>query len=222
MKILLVEDEIKLSNILKKGIKKQGLAVDTALDGEEALYKIELNSYDLVILDLNIPKIKGLDVLRTIRKTSNTKVLILSANSSVEDKVLGLDLGANDYMQKPFDFIELLARIRNLLRWKFNTENEIIKYRDISINIVEKTVTKLGESIHLTNKEYGILEYLVMNRNRYIKSEEIIEHVWDSEVDLFSNSFKFHISTLKKKLQMDGLITNIRGKGYKFGEDEES
>lgn len=217
MKILLVEDEIKLSNILQKGLKKQGFAVDIALDGEEALYQIELNSYDLVVLDLNLPKVSGLDVLKFIRETSNTKVLILSANNSVEDKVLGLDLGANDYLQKPFDFSELSARIRNLLRWKFKTENEIINYEDLSINIVGKTVTKLDENIRLTNKEYAILEYLATNRNRYITSEEIIEHVWDSDVDLFSNSFNYHISMLKKKLQTDGAITNERMKGYKFG-----
>ncbi len=222
MKILLVEDEIKLSNILQKGLKKQGFAVDIALDGEEALYQIELNCYDLVVLDLNLPKVSGLDVLRFIRETGNTKVLILSANNSVEDKVLGLDLGANDYLQKPFDFSELLARIRNLLRWKFNTESEIINYEDLSINIVGKTVTKLGENMRLTNKEYAILEYLATNRNRYITSEEIIEHVWDSDVDLFSNSFNYHISVLKKKLQTDGAIINERRKGYKFGQDENS
>ena len=222
MKILLVEDEIKLSNILQKGLKKQGFAVDIALDGEEALYQIELNCYDLVVLDLNLPKVSGLDVLRFIRETGNTKVLILSANNSVEDKVLGLDLGANDYLQKPFDFSELSARIRNLLRWKFNTESEIINYEDLSINIVVKTATKLGENIRLTNKEYAILEYLATNRNRYITSEEIIEHVWDSDVDLFSNSFNYHISMLKKKLQTDGAIINERRKGYKFGQDENS
>lgn len=218
MKILIVEDEVRLSGVLQKGLKKLGFAVDAAYDGEEALYSVQINSYDLIILDLNLPKIGGFDVLKKIRTNNDTtKILILSAKNQVEDKVRGLDLGANDYLEKPFDFLELSARIRNLLRWDFILQEDTITYKDVSINRITKMVLKNNEEIHLTNKEYGILEYLSKNNERYIGAEEIIEHVWDSEADLFSNSFKFHISSLKKKLSTEGIVINIRGKGYKFG-----
>ncbi|WP_053955061.1 response regulator transcription factor [Inediibacterium massiliense] len=218
MKILLVEDEVKLSSILHKGLKKQGFVVDTAFDGEEALCHLEINCYDLIILDLNLPKVSGFKVLKTIRESDNLiKVLILSAKNNIEDKVLGLDLGANDYLEKPFDFLELSARIRNLLRWDFTTSDEVITYKDLTIDLGTKTVQQDGTYISLTNKEFGILEYLARNKDRYILPEEIIEHVWDSDADLFSNSYKYHISILKKKLKTKDVIVNIRGKGYKFG-----
>ncbi|WP_027626292.1 response regulator transcription factor [Clostridium lundense] len=218
MKILLVEDEEKLSSILQKGLKKQGFVVDAAFDGEEALYNLEVNRYDIIVLDLNLPKISGFEVLKAIRKDDKLiKVLILSAKNNVEDKVMGLDLGANDYLEKPFEFLELSARIRNLLRWDFTISDEIIIYKDLTINIVDKTVEKDDMYISLTNKEFGILEYLALNKNRYVSAEEIIEHVWDSEADLFSNSCKYHISMIKRKLETKDVIVNTRGKGYKFG-----
>lgn len=218
MKILLVEDEINLSHILQKGLKKQGFAIDTAFDGEQAIDLTQYNDYDLIILDLNLPKINGFEVLKTIRQNSlSTKILILSAKNQVEDKINGLDLGANDYLEKPFDFLELVARIRNLLRWSFVVKEDVFTYKELTINLTKKTLTKNNLEIHLTNKEFGILEYLAQNKDKYITTEEIIEHVWDSEFDLFSNSFKFHLSSLKKKINMDGLILNIRGKGYKLG-----
>lgn len=218
MKILIVEDERSLAGILQKGLKKLGFAVDTAFDGEEALYLIELNSYDLIVLDLNLPKVNGFDILKHIRENSNlTKVLILSAKNQVEDKVRGLDLGANDFLEKPFDFLELAARIRNLLRWEFKTGKDITVFQDLVIDFSKKSVMKQDSKIPLTNKEFGILEYLAKNRDRYVGTEEIIDHVWDSDADLFSNSFKFHISSLRKKLDTEGAIVNIRGKGYKFG-----
>lgn len=218
MKILIVEDERSLAGILQKGLKKLGFAVDTAFDGEEALYLIELNSYDLIVLDLNLPKVNGFDILKHIRENSNlTKVLILSAKNQVEDKVRGLDLGANDFLEKPFDFLELAARIRNLLRWEFKTGKDITVFQDLVIDFSKKSVMKQDSEIPLTNKEFGILEYLAKNKDRYVGTEEIIDHVWDSDADLFSNSFKFHISSLRKKLNTEGAIVNIRGKGYKFG-----
>lgn len=218
MKILVVEDERSLAGILQKGLKKLGFAVDAAFDGEEALYLIDLNPYDLIVLDLNLPKVSGFDVLKQIREGSNlTKVLILSAKNQVEDKVQGLDLGANDYLEKPFDFLELAARIRNLLRWEFKMRNDVAVFQDIVVDLPKKVVMKKDTEISLTNKEFGILEYLAKNADRYIAAEEIIEHVWDSEADLFSNSFKFHMSSLRKKLETEGAIVNVRGKGYRFG-----
>lgn len=220
MKLLLVEDEYRLASVVQKGLKKSGFAVDTAYDGESALELIGINEYDLVILDLNLPKVDGFTVLHEIRKISNTiKVLILSSRNHVKDKVQGLDLGANDYLEKPFDFLELVARIRNLLRWEFVLENSVVSFGTIDINLSTQSVTKDGIPVLLTKKEYSILEYLVKNRTRYISAEEIIEHVWESDVDLFSNSFKFHISSLKKKLSTENIIVTVRGKGYRFGGD---
>lgn len=218
MKILLVEDDINLSRVLQKGLKKQGFAVDTAFDGEQAIDFTQYNQYDLIVLDLNIPKKNGFEVLKIIREDSLTiKVLLLSAKNQVEDKIHGLDLGANDYLEKPFDFLELVARIRNLLRWDFITKETTLTFKGLTINLTKKTILKNNLEIHLTNKEFGILEYLAQNKERYITAEEIIEHVWDSEADLFSNSFKFHLSSLKKKIDIDGLILNSRGKGYQLG-----
>lgn len=218
MKILLVEDDISLSRVLQKGLKKQGFAVDTAFDGEQAIDFIQYNQYDLIVLDLNIPKKNGFEVLKIIREDSLTiKVLLLSAKNQVEDKIYGLDLGANDYLEKPFDFLELVARIRNLLRWDFTIKETTLTFKGLTINLTKKTILKNNLEIYLTNKEFGILEYLAQNKERYITAEEIIEHVWDSDADLFSNSFKFHLSSLKKKIDIDGLILNSRGKGYQLG-----
>ncbi len=215
MKILLVEDEKTLSSIISKGLKKLSYAVDSAFNGQEALDLFNVNDYDLIILDINIPKIDGFEVLKIIREFDNQiKIIILSAKNMVQDKVLGLDLGANDYLEKPFDFLELEARIRNLLRWQFIKSENIIHIGNLKINTIKKQVYINDVEINLTNKEYGILEYLALNKDRFVLSEEIIEHVWESDFDLFSNTFKFHIHSLKKKLNQEGIIKNVRGKGY--------
>lgn len=221
MKILLVEDEKNLSAVLIKGLKKLSYAVDAAYDGEEALELIEINSYDLVILDLNLPVLDGLEVLRQVRKIQKEiKILILSARNLVEDKIQGLDLGANDYLEKPFDFQELAARIRNLLRWNFVKKDTFSTFRELTVDIASQNVFVRENQINLTNKEYAILEYLIQYPDRYISAEELIEHVWDSDADLFSNTFKFHIHSLKKKLGLQDLIINVRGKGYKLNVKE--
>ncbi len=217
MKILLAEDEKLLSSAIAKGLKKVGYAVDQTYDGEEALEYLEINKYDLLILDLNMPKVDGITVLKTLRGTdTELKVLILSARSEIEDKVLGLDCGANDYLSKPFDFEELTARIRNLLRWSFTYKESLLICGGLELDMLGKAVSVDSLPINLTNKEYSILEYLLFHIGKVISAEEIIEHVWDSEVDLFSNSFKYHMHSLKKKLLAGGgdCIKNIRGQGY--------
>lgn len=220
MRLLLVEDERKLSQVLAKGLKKLSYAVDQAFDGEEALELFSVYGYDLVVLDLNLPKIDGWEVLRQIRQQDRqVKVLILSAKNQVEDKIAGLDLGANDYLEKPFDFLELAARIRNLLRWEFVQRES--QWEDGRLKIDFKTVLVDGEEIALTHKEYGILEYLVQNRTRFVSAEELLEHVWDREADLFSNTLKYHIHSLKKKLGLPEVIQNERGKGYRYAEHTE-
>lgn len=224
MKLLLVEDEIPLSAAITKGLKKMGYAVDQAYDGEQALEYLHLNEYDLMVLDVNMPKVDGITVLKTLREVDmDLKVLILSAKSEIEDKVLGLDSGANDYLAKPFDFEELTARIRNLLRWSFTSKQSLFTCGALTLDTRGKSVRAGDEPISLTNKEYAILEYLMFHMGEVIATEEIIEHVWDSETDLFSNSFKFHIHSLKKKLLKGGIdcIRNIRGQGYVIREESE-
>lgn len=222
MKILLVEDEDMLSAIIAKGLRKVGYAVDLVFDGEEALEYYEINEYDIIILDLNIPKIDGLDVLRTIRKKdADTKILILSARARIDEKILGLDEGANDYLIKPFDFGELEARIRNLLRRNFIGIPTIIMIHNFMIDTNAKKVIYNDEALSLTRKEYSIFEYLVLNKNKVISAEEFIEHIWNSEFDSFSNTLRYHIHSLKKKLSdycKQEIITTIRGQGYMIEE----
>lgn len=224
MKILLAEDERALSLAIAKGLRKTGYAVDQVYDGEEALMYLDVNEYDLLILDLNMPKVDGFGVLKQLRQTNTElKVLILSARNEVVDKVLGLDFGANDYLAKPFDFQELTARIRNLLRWSFSQKKTILVSSGLELNTLGKIVLANGVPVALTNNEYSILEYLMYNMGTVVSTEKIIEHVWDSEVDLFSNSFKYHMHSLKKKLLVGEkeYIKNIRGQGYIIKKDQE-
>lgn len=219
MKILVVEDETSMQKALCTGLKKFGYAVDAADDGEQALELNEINSYDVVVLDLNLPKIDGIEVLKRIRKIDQElRVLILSARTEVEDKIIGLDNGANDYLSKPFHFKELEARIRALLRRDYLQKDTVLMQGDIKIDTARKWVTVKGQNVELTKKEYGILEYLFMNKDRIISTEELIEHIWDSQAELFSNSFKVHVNSLKKKLAeyigSRELIKNARGLGY--------
>lgn len=218
MKLLLVEDRKALSNIIAKGLRKCAYAVDTVYDGEEAIQLFDINEYDLIILDLNLPKIDGLEVLSYIRKNNNTvKIIILSARCEIDDRVKGLDMGANDYLIKPFDFKELEARIRCLLRQQIIQENVIIEHKNIRVDISKKCVYYVDEVLNLTKKEYSILEFLLMNKGKNISSEEIIEHVWESDADLFSNSLKTHIYSLKKKIAYytdEDIIKNNRKQGY--------
>lgn len=224
MKLLLVEDEEMLSSIITKGLCKLGYAVDTVYDGEEALYNYEINEYDLIILDLNIPKIDGLEVLQTIRKNDmDTKILILSARTKIGDRIIGLDEGANDYLIKPFDFGELDARIRNLLRRNFIGTSSILTLDKFRIDTNAKKVCYENEILNLTRKEYNIFEYLLLHKNQMISAEHIIEHIWDNEFDPFSNTVRYHIHMLKKKLlnySDKEIIKNIRGQGYIIEEEK--
>lgn len=220
MKLLLVEDEEDLSAIVAKELQQSGYAVDTAYDGEEALYIYDVNEYDLIVLDLNLPVIDGLEVLKEIRKKdTHTKILILSARTQVEQRVEGLNLGANDYMVKPFDFSELEARINALLRIDFIQSPSVLKCGNLTINLLLKQADLSGETLTLTKKEYSILEYLFRHRDEVISAETLIEHIWNSDVDLFSNSLHYHIHSLKKKLN-SSYIKNIRGYGYILSEED--
>ena len=212
MKLLIIEDEEDLLRALKAGFEKKGYAVDVAADGTEGCELAFINDYDLIILDLNLPSMDGLEILRHIRENDlKQKVLILSARSDYAQRIEGLDLGANDYLVKPFDFGELEARVRSLLRRSFTQNNVILKFSKFSLD------TDAGETIDLTPKEYAILEYLLLHRGKAISAEELIEHVWFSDSSLFSNAIKVHVSTLRKKLAAyteEELVTNMRGAGY--------
>ena len=184
----------------------------------EALYEYAVNGYDLIVLDLNLPKKDGLDVLREIRrKDVNIKILILSARSAVDDRIIGLDEGANDYLVKPFDFGELEARIRNLLRREFSQIPTTVTLGLLALDTKSKQVSYDGTEINLTRKEYGILEYLMIHKNQVVSAEEMTEHVWNHTFDPFSNTFRYHIHSLKKKLHTVSAldcIKTVRGQGY--------
>lgn len=219
MKLLLVEDEADLSAMLQRGLRGMGYAVDWVRDGEAALYQYEIGDYDLIILDLNLPKLDGLDVLRQIReKDALMRVLVLSARARVDERVQGLDLGANDYLVKPFDFEELHARIRTLCRMKVALSASVLTCGDICADTAARTVTVNGRMISLTPKEYALLEYLLLHQEEYSSAEMLLEHIWDSETDPFSSTVKYHISALKKKLG-GNYIENMRGVGYKIKGD---
>ena len=180
MKILLVEDEIDLNNIVTKYLKKNGYSVDSVFDGEEALDYLEYGEYDLIILDVMMPKLNGFEVIKELRNKGNhTSVLMLTARDSADDKVKGLDLGADDYLVKPFDFNELSARIRAVVRRKYGNSSNKLIIGDLVIDSSEKSVTRAGKEIDLTGKEYEVLEYLVQNKNRILSRDQIKEHVWD-------------------------------------------
>lgn len=218
MRILVVEDELDLQEAIAEGLRIDGYAVDTCDNGEDAYELAFVENYDLVILDLNLPKMDGIDVLGKIREEKpNLKVIILSARSSVSDKVMGLDIGANDYLTKPFEFEELEARIRSLLRRKFTQESSILNYDCICVDLSKRTATFENNDISLTKKEFALLEYFLLNSDRIVSSEELIDHVWDQNADSFSGAIRVHIASLRKKLRAvlsyDPICTKI-GEGY--------
>lgn len=218
MRILIVEDELDLLEAMAEGLRIDGYAVDTCDNGEEAYELLYVETYDLVILDINLPKMDGLSVLSNIRdEKPDLKVLILSARSSVEDKVKGLDLGANDYLAKPFDFAELEARIRSLLRRKFTQESSVLSFGTMKLEMAKRTVSINEEDVQLTKKEVALLEYFLIHKDRVISAEELMEHIWDRNMDSFSGTLRVHMSALRKKLRArlgyDPIETKI-GEGY--------
>ena len=221
MRILVVEDEIALCETIAKGLRLDGYEVDTCFDGGTAWNMAMDESYDLIILDLNLPVMDGMEVLRSLRKEdSETAVLILSARGHLQDKIDGLDSGANDYLCKPFHFEELEARVRSLTRRRTVQNNVILSCGELSLDTKSRTVMAKGEKLSLTRKELGVLEYLLLHQERPVPQEELIQHVWDSSVDSFSNSIRVHISALRKKLRATlgyDPITNRIGQGYVIG-----
>ena len=218
MRILVVEDEKKVASFLKKGLEEEYYAVDCAYDGEEALYMVEANEYDLMILDIMLPKIDGLEVLQGMReKGFPLPVLMLTAKDSVEDVVKGLDAGGDDYLTKPFAFAELLARVRALLRRKEREPTGELQVADLVLDPVTHAVHRGGQPIELTAKEYALLEYLMRQVNRVVTRTMISEHVWDYHFDPMTNVIDVYVNHLRNKIDLDSsqkLIHTIRGVGY--------
>lgn len=224
MKLLVIEDEKELAASIREGLLMDGYEVEMTHDGLSGLEMCQEESYDLILLDLNLPGMDGMEILHEFRKTNLvTPVIILSARIQLSDKIQGLDEGANDYLTKPFHFEELEARIRSLTRRKFIQESVTLSMSGISFDTRTRKVTVAGKEVHLTKKESGILEYLMLHPERYISQETLIEHLWDSNADEFSNSIRVHISSLRKKLKAElgfDPIQNKIGQGYMLGDFE--
>ncbi len=217
MRILVVEDEKKVASFIKKGLQQEGYAADTVHEGTDAVHNATAFDYDLVILDLMLPKKPGLDVLREIRtKKPKLPVLVLTAKGSIEDKVAGLDAGADDYLIKPFAFAELSARIRALLR-RGTQENPRLRLADLEMDSAARQVRRGGRTIDLKLKEYALLEFLLRNAHRPVTRTMIVEHVWDIHFDSVSNVVDVHINSLRNKIDkgfQPQLIHTVRGVGY--------
>ncbi len=218
MRILVVEDEKKVANFIKKGLEEEHYAVDAAYDGEVGLFMAESNEYDLIVLDLMIPKIDGLEVLKRIRGSkNNVPILVLTAKTSVEDIVKGLDAGCDDYLTKPFEFAEFLARIRALLRREKIDKEPLLNVADLTLSLVTHKVTRKEKEIELTSKEYALLEYFMRNPEKVLTRTMISEHVWDYHFDSLTNVVDVYVNYLRKKIDKDfepKLIHTIRGVGY--------
>ncbi|MGQ9509996.1 MAG: response regulator transcription factor [Thermodesulfobacteriota bacterium] len=224
MRILVIEDERKVASFIKRGLEEEHYAVDTAYDGETGLSMVETNEYDLVVLDLMIPKINGMEVLRRIRANkNNVPILVLTAKDSTEDIVMGLDAGCDDYLTKPFEFKVFLARIRALLRREKIEKEPILKVADLTLSPVTHKVMRGGKEIELTSKEYALLEYFMRNPNRVLTRTMISEHVWDYHFDSMTNVIDVYVNYLRKKIDKGfekKLIHTIRGVGYILSPDK--
>ncbi|UCC66250.1 MAG: response regulator transcription factor [Deltaproteobacteria bacterium] len=218
MRILVVEDEKKVASFLKKGLEEEFYAVDCACDGEEALYMVEVNNYDLVILDIMLPKIGGLEVLKRVRKNGHgLPIVMLTAKDSVEDIIRGLDAGGDDYLTKPFAFAELLARVRALLRRREREPLGELRVADLTMDPLTHKVSRAGKEIELTAKEYALLEYMMRHANRVVTRTMISEHVWDYHFDPMTNVIDVYVNHLRKKIDQEfphKVIHTIRGVGY--------
>ncbi len=220
MKILIVDDEITLLEHLKSSLEGERYMTETAIDGEQALDKVFDNPFDLIILDIMLPKKDGLSVLKEIRRDGiTTPVLMLTARGDIDDKIQGLDLGADDYLAKPFSLDELLARIRALLRRSGGQAESVLKVGDLQLNTVTREVTKQNAVVELTMREFSILEFLLYNKNRVVSRFSLAEHVWGDAFDPFSmsNFMDVHIKNLRRKIGDAGqgaIIHTVRGVGY--------
>jgi DNA-binding response OmpR family regulator len=226
MKILIIDDDCMLLEQLKKTLEGERYIIKTAGDGEDALKKLLESSFDLVVLDIMMPGLDGLSVLQEARLNGvETPILMLSAKGDTDDRVRGLDLGADDYLGKPFSLSELLARVRALLRRKGGAADPVLRAGDLALDTVTRRITKAGVPVELTPKEFAILEFLMYNRNRAVSRTNLAEHVWKDDFDPFdmSNFMNVHIKNLRQKIGDDareGILRTVRGVGYMLRDDE--
>jgi len=225
MRILVVEDEHKIANAIKKGLEQESFAVDVAYDGESGYDLAVTEDYDVIVLDLLLPGIDGMEICRKLRADKiHTPILILTAKGQLEDKVKGLNAGADDYLVKPFAFAELLARIRALIRRPKEAMATVLTYEDLSLNTLTFEVKRGDQLIKLSNKEFSLLEYLLRRPGRIFTKEQIIGHVWNYDADILPNTVEVYIGYLRNKIdrpfpQKPPLIHTVRGFGYKISEN---
>lgn len=224
MRILVVEDEHRIANSIKKGLEQERYAVDVAYNGTDGFDLASTEDYDLIILDLMLPGIDGLTICKELRKKHlHTPILILTAKGQIQDKVEGLDSGADDYLTKPFSFEELLARVRALIRRPKNSLGTVLTVVDLQLNTKSYEVKRDGKIIQLSSKEFSLLEYLLRHSNQILTKEQIISHVWDYEADILPNTVEVYIRNLRNKIDRPfknkkPLIQTVRGFGYKIGD----
>src|SRR3990170_4021991 len=225
MRILVVEDERRLANIIKKGLTEEGFAVDAAYDGEEGQYLAESEEYDLILLDIMLPKVDGVTICRELRtKNIRSPVLMLTAKSEVEDKVAGLDSGADDYMTKPFSFLELRSRIHALIRRSKQEPSPTLIMSDLELDSIKHKVERDGKPITLTPKEFSVMELLLRHKDEVVTRTMIIEHVWDYNFEGMSNIVDVFVASLRRKVDKGSkvkLIHTIHGVGYKISEESD-
>ena len=218
MRVLLVEDDSRIAHFVAKGLREQSYAVDVVGSGEQALYQAAINTYDLVILDVMIPAPDGFAVCKELRNAGQRMpILMLTARDAVEDRIEGLDCGADDYLTKPFEFRELLARLRALLRRPGGLQPAQLVVADLIVDTAGQTVSRAGKAIPMTAKEYALVEFLARNAGRVVGRAEIAEHVWDEEFDPFSNLIEVYVNRVRRKIDSGGatpLLHTRRGAGY--------
>lgn len=226
VRILVAEDDASVSRFLKNGLEEERYAVDVATDGDEAQHMAVEFDYDLVILDLNLPRVDGLKVLKQLRKEKpSLPVIVLTGRSGVDDRVRGLDLGADDYLVKPFALSELAARVRALMRRGERPVSSVLKVADLELDRTEHLVRRAGHRIELTTKEFALLEYLMRNANRTLTRSMIVEHVWNVDFDSGTNVVEVYVNYLRKKMDQGfspRLIHTVRGVGYRLGPEGEA
>ncbi|MEV4177915.1 MULTISPECIES: response regulator transcription factor [unclassified Nonomuraea] len=219
MRLLVVEDEEDLVDALRVGLVRAGYAVDTAYDAPSAHEKLQVNTYDLVLLDLNLPGGDGFQLCRTVRSTGQgVRIIMVTARDRLDDRVRGLDEGADDYLVKPFAFPELLARVRALLRREAGGGTSVLEVGGLRIDTARLEVSLDGRSLALTPKEYGVLHYLMTRPGHVVSAEELLEHVWDEHTDPFTSTVRVTVGNLRRKLQEDGLIETVISRGYRLKE----
>lgn len=223
MRLLVIEDEFDLAQALAKGLRHQGYAVDVTYDGLTGWELASVNEYDLLILDLNLPEMDGLQVCQQLRLSQpELLILVLTARGQAEERVEGLDQGADDYMVKPFYFVELSARIRALLRRDMRVRAHLLQYKDLKLDAKARVVWRGNHRLELTGKELGVLEYLLRHQGEIISQEQLLEHVWDMQANPLTNTVRVHMNSLRRKLEdiadTPQYIETIIGQGYRIGE----